>query len=64
MIVLLKVDWMNARPAGTLFLSRFLPVPFRSAIASSLHYFLAITLRRPATVLRAPRLVRAFVRVL
>ena len=59
--VLLKVEWIKARPLGTAFLSlrRLL------GLAMSLLYFLAPVRRpRPATVFLGPLRVRALVRVL
>ena len=65
MSVLLKVDWIKAFPLGIDFLSRFLALVFAffSATDSILSYFLAMDRLLPATVRRAPLLVRALVRV-
>jgi hypothetical protein len=60
--VLLNVEEMNAFPIGTFFFSRRRVRVFFSAIYRL--YFFAIARRRPATVRRGPRFVRAFVRVL
>lgn len=54
-IVLLKVDWIYARPWGTDLRSRFRGLVFPRAIRVSF-YFLVLCRRRPATVRLVPRL--------
>src|SRR5579859_5787022 len=65
-MVLLKLDWMYALPRGTFFRSRRRTrAPAACAVRRSAMqaYFFAAAFLRPATVLRGPLRVRAFVRV-
>ena len=63
--VLLNVDCIYAFPTGTFRRSlRRVRVFFSAICIPSASYFFAMARRLPATVFRAPLLVRAFVRVL